>query len=186
MPRITAGEFKGRLLKAPPSIRPTGAKVRQALFNILGDFVVGARVADLFAGSGAFGIEALSRGAAYVAFVEQETEAVLCLRDNLDSLPLEGGREQWRVLHLEAERGIMELARNEAPFDLVICDPPYRTAEGKKALHALGRYAILAPAGLMVIEHERRAELPSSIDRLRQCKQHRYGDTVLSFYERIP
>ena len=185
MPRVTAGEFKGLKLKAPAQIRATGSKVRQALFNILGDFVVGARVADVYAGSGAIGIEALSRGAAYVAFVEQDTEGVLCIRDNLARLSPACDRDQWRVLHLEAERGLAELAASEPPFDLVLCDPPYGADEGKKALHALERYAILAATGLAVIEHEQRAVLPSSIDRWRQCKQHRYGDTVLSFYEPV-
>jgi 16S rRNA (guanine(966)-N(2))-methyltransferase RsmD len=181
---VIAGQFKGRVLKAPPQIRATGSKVRQALFNILGDFIAEARVADVFAGSGAYGIEALSRGAAYVAFIEQDTESVLCLRDNLALLEAECPREQWRLLHLDARRGLEELAHSEPPFDVVICDPPYRTDEGKKALQALGGCAILADTGLVVIEHEQRSMFPASIGHLRQCKQHRYGDTVLSFYQR--
>ena len=183
MSRITGGQFKGLTLIIPPQIRATEAKVRQALFNILGASIEGARVLDGFAGSGAVGLEALSRGAAFVAFVEADTEAVLCIRDNLARLESELPRSAWRLVHLDIERGLRQLASAEAPFDLVVLDTPYRTEDGKKALNTVVECAMLAPAGLVVVEHEQRTVLPPSLGPLQQCKRHRYGDTVLSFYQ---
>ena len=183
MPYITAGQFKGRRLVAPSTIRATEAKVRQALFNILGSFIEDARVLDGFAGSGACGFEALSRGAAFVAFMESDAEAVVSIRDNLARFGVALPREAWRVVHLEVERGLRELAKTEPPFEVVIFDPPYRTEEGKKALNALVDCAMLAPNGIVAVEHHQRTELPQGIGPLQQCKRHRYGDTVLSFYQ---
>ena len=169
-------------LAVPSQIRPTGGKVRQALFNILGSFIEGARVLDGFAGSGALGLEALSRGAAFVAFLEDDGEAVVSIRDNLVAIGPELPRQAWRVVHFEIERGLRELAKTEPPFDAILFDPPYRSEEGKKALNTVVDCAMLAPAGLVAIEHHRRTELPASVGFLQQCKRHRYGDTVLSFY----
>ena len=185
MLRITGGEWKGLALTTPRTLRATEAKVRQALFNILGHTIEGARVLDGFAGSGALGLEALSRGAAFSAFVEADTEAVLCIRQNLERLGQDLSRGAWRLLHLELERGLRQLSAVEQPFDLVFFDPPYRSDDGRKALNTLGEYAILAPTGIVVIEHHRRTELPVSVGTLHQWTQHRYGDTVLSFY-RVP
>jgi 16S rRNA (guanine(966)-N(2))-methyltransferase RsmD len=183
MSRITGGLFKGRTLLIPPQIRATEAKVRQALFNILGQTLQGARVIDAFAGSGALGFEALSRGASFVAFIDSDPEAILSIRDNLARLERELPRSAWRVLHLDVERGLRQLAKDERPFDVIFFDPPYRTEEGKKALNTVVEYAMLAAAGLAVVEHDRRTVLPPSIGLLQQRTQHRYGDTVLSFYQ---
>ncbi len=182
MLRIAAGQFKGMRLDVPPNVRATESKVRQAIFNILGSFVEGARVLDGFAGSGALGLEAFSRGASFVAFVESDTEAILSLRDNLARFESELTRDSWRVVHLDVESGLRQLVGLEAPFDIILLDPPYRSEEGKKALNAIVRYAMLAPAGILAIEHDRRTAMPPAIGSLQQGKQHRYGDTVLSFY----
>ncbi len=180
---IASGRFKGMPLIAPPGLRATEGKVRQAIFNILGEFVEGIRVLDGFAGSGALGIEALSRGAEFAAFIDADPDSVIAIRDNLAKLGGELGREHWRVLHLDITAGLRELGRQGIQFDLVILDPPYRSDEGKKALQGVGEYAILAPAGHLVIEHDRRSALPSTCGLLSQWKQHRYGQTVLSFYQ---
>ena len=182
MVRITGGQFKGVSLTTPATLRATEAKVRQALGNILGEVLRGARVLDGFAGSGALGFEALSRGAAFVAFVDSNPDAVVSIRDNLERLATEAPRAAWRVVHMDLERGVAELARSEPPFDLVLLDPPYRTDEGKKALNAIVQCAILAPTGIVVVEHHQRTVLPASVGPLQQFKRHRYGDTVLSFY----
>ena len=181
--RITGGRFKGRSMVAPPGLRATGAKVRQAIYNILGEVVEGARVLDGFAGSGILGFEALSRGAAFVAFIDADTDAVLSIRDNLTQLGVEVPRLAWRIVQMEIESGIRHLADDEPPFDLALLDPPYHTEEGKKALNALVQYAILAPSGLVGIEHHQRTHLPAVVGPLQRFKQHRYGDTVLSFYQ---
>ena len=182
MLHISAGRFKGVRLVTPPQIRATEGKVRQALFNILGVFIEDARVIDGFAGSGSLGLEALSRGAAFVAFLESDTDALLSLRDNVERIAVELPRNAWRILHLDVERGLWTLAREQPPFDLILLDPPYRTDEGKKALITVGECAMLAPSGLVVIEHERRADMPLALGHLTRDRQHRYGDTVLSFY----
>ena len=183
MSNITAGAFKGRRLVVPKGLRPTGAKVHLALFNILGDAVLGARVIDGFAGSGALGLEALSRGAAFAAFIESDTEAVLSIRENLERLDREISREEWRLLHMDLDRGLRQLAKDEAPFDFIFLDPPYRSDEGKKALSSVVDCAILAPAGWVAIEYHQRTVLPPAIGPLKEQKRHRYGDTVLSLYQ---
>jgi 16S rRNA (guanine966-N2)-methyltransferase len=182
MSRITGGTFKGLPLVIPPHLRATEAKVRQALFNILGPSIAGARVLDAFAGSGAVGCEALSRGAAFVACVESDGQAVVSIRDNLARLGAGLPAGAWRVLQMDLARGLRELADSEAPFDIVVFDPPYGGEAAKKALNALAGYAMLARTGVAVVEHARRTVLPTSLPPLRQAKQHRYGDTVLSFY----
>ncbi len=183
MLRIAAGQFKGMTLVAPSRLRATEGKVRQAVFNILGSFIEGARVVDAFAGSGALGLEALSRGAAFVAFIESDPEATVCIRDNLAKFDAELPRGAWRLLSVDVERGLRELARSEPCVDVVLFDPPYGGEEAKKALNTVVDCAILAPAGLVVMEHHRRTALPESVGSLRQWKQHRYGDTVLSLYQ---
>ena len=183
MSRITGGRFKGIALIAPKRIRATEAKVRQALFNILGPSIEGARVLDGFAGSGAIGLEALSRKAAFVAFIEEDGEAIVSIRDNLERIGAEVPRAAWRVLHMDIERGLRHAATVERPFDVIVLDPPYRSVEGKKALNTVVDCAMLAPAGLVILEHDQRSVRLPSVGPLQQCRQHRYGDTVLSFYQ---
>ena len=182
--RITGGTFKGMPLAAPRQLRVTEAKVRQALFNILGPSIKWARFLDGFAGSGALGLEALSRGAAFVAFIESDVDAVMSIRDNLAQLGAELPRSAWRVVHLEVERGLRQLATSEPLFDVIVFDPPYRSEDGKKALNTVVECAMLTPAGIVAIEHDQRTALPSSVGPLQQqSTRHRYGDTVLSFYQ---
>ncbi len=183
MIRISAGEFRGICIDTPGAIRPTEGKVRQAIMNILHAVIPGARVIDGFAGSGALGIEALSRGAGFTAFIESSPEGFIAIRDNLGKLEGQLDRYRYRILNMEVERGLKALAANEAPFDLILLDPPYRTSEGKNALKVVSECAILSPAGVAMVEHHRLDELPDSAGPLRRCKQHRYGDTVLSFYQ---
>ncbi|MBI2104950.1 MAG: 16S rRNA (guanine(966)-N(2))-methyltransferase RsmD [Candidatus Omnitrophica bacterium] len=179
---LTGGRWKGRALLVPPGVRATEAKVRQALGNILGPVLEGARVLDAFAGSGAIGFEALSRGAAFVAFLDESPEAVLAIRDNLARLGRDAPRSAWRVMQMDVVRGLRELAESEPPFDVIVLDPPYRSEEGKKALNGIAQYAILAHAGIVAVEHHQRTVPPPAVGPLRQFKRHRYGDTVLSFY----
>lgn len=185
MLRITGGRFKGVPLHAPQHVRATSAKVRQALYNILSPLGEGLRILDGFAGSGALGFEALSRGAAFVAFIDSAADAVISIRDTLSRLGSEVPRSAWRVMHLEIDQGLAELSASEPPFDVVLFDPPYGADEAKKALNSVVRYAILAPAGIVVIEHHQWTALPPASGPLHQFKRHRYGDTVLSFYRSV-
>lgn len=183
MIRISAGEFKGLHLNAPGIIRPTGDKVRQAVMNIFKAALPGARVIDGYAGSGALGIESLSRGADYVAFIESDPQGFIAIRDNLAKLDEQLARSRYRVLNMDVGRGLAELARSEPPFDIILFDPPYHTGEGRIALSAVAGCAILAPSGVVMVEHHRRDDIPEAAGLLRRFKQHRYGDTVLSFYQ---
>ena len=184
MLRISGGLFRGITLSVPSALRPTEAKVRQAIFNILGDFVQDARVLDGFAGSGALGCEALSRGASFVAFIESDPEAMMAIRDNVTKIDPElPAHVTVRYVQLEVERGLRMLAKEKRPFDIILLDPPYRSPEAKNALNTVVECAILAPTGVMVIEHHRGTLLPATMGVLHQQKQHRYGNTVLSLYQ---
>ena len=170
--RVVAGEFKGRPLRAPrgSATRPTGDKVREALFSMLGD-VSGARVLDLFAGSGALGIEALSRGAASALFVEQDPRAVDAILRNLESLGAEGDvRRQSALRFLTAGAGT---------FDLVLVDPPYDAASGLAGPLAERLPAVLAENATIVTESDKRSplELPLPLTRERT-----YGDVRIAIH----
>ncbi|MGK3988102.1 16S rRNA (guanine(966)-N(2))-methyltransferase RsmD [Sorangium sp. So ce136] len=180
--RVIAGRLGGRRLAAPrgEGTRPTADRVREALFSSLGD-VTGALVCDLYAGTGALGIEALSRGARRAVFVESGRPALATLRENLAALGLD---EAARVVPLPVERAL-ELLRDEGPFDLALLDPPY--AALAKAAAAAARLAgplgLLAPAGRLVLEHARR-DPPPEIAGLTCAAVRTYGDTAVSFYTR--
>ena len=178
MLKITGGRLRGRVMKAPPGLatRPTGAKMRQALFNILGLRVADARVADLYAGSGALGLEALSRGAASCLFVEKSRPAAGHIQANLTTLDL---TEQGRVLAagLGAAVGALKAA---APFDLVLADPPYGKGQVARLLELAAQGWLLAPDGLLIIEHSPR-EAPGAFGGLEIHDHRRYGQSELSF-----
>jgi len=175
--RIVAGRWGGRRLSSPKgaATRPTSDRVREALFSILGDFVQDARVLDLFAGSGALGLEALSRGAATATFVDSAAGAVAAVKANLEALGGEG-----EVRRGDALRFLRAAPGQTRHYDLVLLDPPYRLAErlGRELSEALP--AVLAPAALVVCESDRRAPLPLDLP-LRD--ERRYGDTLIRIYE---
>ena len=187
--RIVGGSLGGRVLRAPAgrATRPTSEKVREAMFGILekgtpsagglGD-LTGAQVLDLFAGSGALGIEALSRGAAHATFVDSSKPALAILRDNLRALGLD---DRATVLHGDA---VALAARHvpPEPWRLVLVDPPYRSDAAARAVAALGH---LAPEAVIVIEHDRRNAPPEKLGSLLRTDERRYGDTMISFY-RVP
>lgn len=178
--RIIAGELKGRIL-APVKgrTRPTAAKVREAIFNILGPAVREATVLDLFAGTGALGIEALSRGAKRVVFVEHHPEALKGLGRNLEALGL---RDRGRVLPLAVAAALRALAAQGEQFDLVFLDPPYGAGTAATTLGALAASSLLLPEVRVVAEHSRRETLPEAIGGLEQQTLRRYGDTQIAIY----
>jgi 16S rRNA (guanine966-N2)-methyltransferase len=174
--RVIAGTYGGRILKAPPgaATRPTSDRVREALFSILGERTRDARVLDLFAGSGALGLEALSRGAAAVTFVDDAAAAIRAIRANLDALGADADvrrQDALRFLGTARERG--------AQYDLVFLDPPYRLAE--RLAHPLSEAlpAVLAPGAVAVAESDRRA--PLALD-LPLHDERRYGDTLIRIH----
>lgn len=179
--RVIAGRLGGRRLVAPQGAltRPTADRVREALFSMLGD-LEGARVLDLYAGTGALGIEALSRGAAHALFVEQSRNAFLALQENLRALELVG---VTLALKQSVERSFVYVARH-APFDVVFADPPYALLQ--QAAFVVGsllcQEGVLAPSGRLVLEHAGR-DRPPEIQRMKITLTRSYGEAALSFYE---
>jgi len=182
--RIVAGELRNRRLAVPQggSVRPTSERAREALFDILGPRVSDARVLDAFAGSGALGLEALSRGAAWVTFVEQDTAAVTTLRANVDALGV--GSRCAVVVGQVAD--VVAPALAGAPFDLVLADPPYADAERIDLPSLFARARILAADPIVVIERDRRS--PPARDasgQLHLARTARYGDTCLDLFRGV-
>jgi 16S rRNA (guanine966-N2)-methyltransferase len=181
--RITGGSLRSRALRAPrgQATRPTSDRVREALFGILGSAgaLEGARVLDLYAGTGALALEALSRGANRAVLVESSRDALAAIRANVAALGLDG---RARVLACEVERALDRLSAL-GPFDLVLADPPWALVDSGDAPRALAAAAsVVAPEGLVVLEHAARTPAPS-IAGLLGDQSRRYGDTALTFYK---
>lgn len=175
--RISGGRFAGRRLRVPRSdVRPTADRVRESLFARLGD-LAGKRVLDLFAGSGALGFEALSRGASHVTFVDHSNAALEVVRANASAL---GVAEQVTLRRGEALAVVRRLA-DETAFDVAFLDPPYAEAVLPRALAALAAARLLASGALVVAESDRRHP-PGPIEGLAAIDERRYGDTLITWY----
>ena len=181
--RVIAGTARGVRLRVPRGlkVRPTSARVRTSLFSILGERPQGARVLDLFAGSGALGVEALSRGAAFCCFVENLPAAIAALSRNLESTAL---GDRALVLRADAFRALPRL-KAHGPFDLVFLDPPYRYLKDSDRLAALlaelGDPGYLNRGALVIVQHDRRAAPPPQVGLLRRTDIRNYGNTAITF-----
>lgn len=178
--RVIAGKAKGRRLGVPKrkGVRPTSDYLREALFDILGSSIRGVRFLDLYAGSGAVGIEALSRGSAEVVFLEQDPGCLRALRENLEIVGL-GSR---RVIAGDVLRVLPRLVRQGEGFDMIFLDPPYGTGLAGRTLSAVASGDLLRPEGLVIVEHFAKEPLPSDTGRLRRVREKRHGQTMLTFY----
>jgi 16S rRNA (guanine966-N2)-methyltransferase len=184
--RVIAGEAGGVPLVAPPGrqTRPTADKVKGAIFSSLGDAGCTGRVLDLFAGSGALGIEALSRGADYCDFVESAAAACKAIRTNLDKTRL----AHSAVVHCQtAQRFIATSASGPAagppgPYDLILLDPPYLLADLESVLHSLAVSPLTGTATTLLVEHASRRPLPPLLGRLTACKTRAHGDSAFTIY----
>jgi 16S rRNA (guanine966-N2)-methyltransferase len=181
--RIVSGKFKGRALTGPPSFatRPTSDRVRESLFNILahginGFDLEGARVMDLFAGTGALGLEALSRGAKFCQFVEESAEARGVIRANADAFGCIGQCKIWR-----RDAADLGACAPQSPFELVFIDPPYNKGLGSKALHSLFYGQWLAPRAIVVLEELDKAPV-EAVSGLNLLDTRIYGDTQVRIY----
>ncbi len=180
--RVIAGEAGGMKLAAPrgTATRPTSDRVKEALFSILdsANQLNGVRVLDLFAGSGSLGIEALSRGAAHVTFVEKSQPALESIRQNLAHTRLTNRAD---LLTMDARQAVERLTRQAAQFDLVLMDPPYQTDIYLKVISQIEK-RLLTHDGILVAEAATRIPLPLNIGALRRFDRRVYGDTALEFY----
>ena len=187
--RITGGSARGRKLLSPKSelIRPTCDRVREALFNIIGERLLGARVLDCFAGTGAIGIEALSRGAEFVLFVDQSLEAGRLIEANLRAT-IPQPRAAFARLNLATTATLQSLRGHLPPtarFDIILMDPPYRQDLVPRLLQLIDAEQLLEPGGLVVVEEHFQVELPETIGSLHRFDHRRYGETGLWFFQRI-
>lgn len=188
--RVIAGRAKGRTLQGPKSdrIRPALDKVKQAIFNILGP-IEGLTVLDLFAGTGSIGIEALSRGAGHCTFVDGSKEAIELIRKNLERCQFEASatvlRRVTRVGRPTARNEMSTVGRNPRqdppqPYDLIFIDPPYDHDLVNPTLRAIAREKLLAPNGIIVIEHSPREKVIAP-DGFSELDQRKYGQTYITF-----
>jgi len=180
--RVIAGKFRSRRLKGPGplGLRPTSDRLRETLFNILGPAVNDSLFVDLYAGTGAIGIEAISRGARQVIFIESNLKAARLVRHNLAALGIGAG---WELIQADVLAGLGKIADRHLVADFFFVDPPYeRTEEHLRVLEFLDRSHLIAPQGLVIVEHSSRMEPPNRLDRLECTRQVEQGDATLSFY----
>jgi 16S rRNA (guanine(966)-N(2))-methyltransferase RsmD len=180
--RVIAGKYRSRTLRSlkGQALRPTSDRLRETLFNILGPTVEGATFVDLYAGTGAVGIEALSRGARRVIFVEQHAPAAALIRRNLEPLGIGAEAE---ILNINVARGIERLEGRHIHAQFIFLDPPYAAdSEYETALEALGESPLLAPEGRVIVEHLKKRQLPERSGDLELVRVVEQGDAALSFY----
>jgi 16S rRNA (guanine966-N2)-methyltransferase len=180
--KILTGKFKGRAitLVASPGMRPTADKVRKAVFDTLQDWTKGKAVLDLYSGTGAMGLEALSQGASSVRFVEVERAQARRIEDWLERYGLSAGN---RVDAMDATRAIERASSAGDLFDLVIMDAPYKLNRGGATLSALFKAGIVRPGGFVVVECGKLEKLPEECGTWKQVRDRRYGQTRLVFYK---
>lgn len=181
--RIIAGSAKGRSLKSPKNtdVRPTADRVKETIFNVLGQWLTDEKVLDLYAGIGGLGLEALSRGAIEATFVEQNRTTMDALAENIRTV---GFAACSTTLLKPVDRALHQLAKSGASFTLVFSDPPYAAEAGASVLEALDAGGLVAPGGRVVLEHARHEVPPERLGLLERVDVRRFGETEVSFYVR--
>src|SRR5581483_3882895 len=179
--RIIAGTLKGRKLSAPAGLelRPTSDRVKEALFNIISNQIEGAAFLDLYAGTGSVGMDALSRGASEVVFVENNKRHLHYLKKNVSSCSFQGRAEIFNISALDF---LKKVRRSTRLFDFIFIDPPYGSNEVEKILPMLQEGDMIRNQGMVIIEHFHKKTLPEKSGNLFFLKKYKYGETVLSFY----
>jgi len=186
--RVIAGIYRSRILKSPKglALRPTSDRLRETLFNVLGAGIQGSRFLDVFAGTGAVGIEALSRGAEHVSFIENHAPSAALIRKNLAALNVPSG---VAVISADAIRGLetleAKIKSGDAAYDYIFIDPPYAaTADYSRVLQKIDASPLLSDRGIVIVEHRKTFDLPESFNTLQRVRLLRQGDAALSFYRR--
>lgn len=179
--RIVAGKYRGRTLRGPHGLdlRPTSDRLRETLFDILGASVHDAVFVDAFAGTGAIGLEALSRGAREVVFIESSSEGVRLIRENIKLCKIPDG---YSIMQQEAFFALRHLARRQFRCSIMFLDPPYRWNEYGALIEIIFRLELVQPGAVVIVEHHRKAALTDTGDDFRRARVVRQGDHCLSFY----
>jgi 16S rRNA (guanine(966)-N(2))-methyltransferase RsmD len=179
--KIGSGRFRGRTIQVPKGLktRPTSGRLKKALFDIIAPALQGARVLDLFAGAGALGLEAISRGASHVIFVERRKSAVAVIAANLEKL---GVADQAEVHQIEAAKAIQQLSQRSEELDVVLIDPPYGAGVYETVMKHMDEASIMGPDGLVIVEHHHKVELDDAYGSLRKHRVVRAGESCLTFY----
>jgi 16S rRNA (guanine966-N2)-methyltransferase len=178
--RIITGEAKGKRLHSPRGrdVRPTADRVKESIFNILGNRCENTNVLDLFAGTGNLGLEAISRGARYVFFVEKSRTALRILRENVSACDF---APRAAILGMEVQRALKLLGRRGESFQVIFADPPYGRGWADRTLKEIANQGILSQEGLIVMEHAAHEPLAGDLGELTILEQKKYGETVVSF-----
>jgi 16S rRNA (guanine(966)-N(2))-methyltransferase RsmD len=179
--RVISGELRGRNLEqlVGMDIRPTSDRVKESLFNILGTKLMDCTFLDLFAGTGGIGIEAYSRGAARIVFIDESANSIKVLRSNLDKLHISEKVEVYNTDYLAA---INKLAYDNIKFDIIFIDPPYLKGYEQNALVQISECKVLSDDGIIIVEHDLTDKMPESAGNFILTRQKKYGKTMLSFY----
>jgi 16S rRNA (guanine(966)-N(2))-methyltransferase RsmD len=182
MMKIGSGRFRGRNIETPrgKKTRPTSGRLKKALFDIIAPELAGARILDLYAGAGALGLEAISRGASHATFVERGRSAASAIAGNLDKL---GISDQAEILQCETRTALHQLAQRGEKFDFIMLDPPYRSNLHAAVLWQIDASSVLTSDGLIIIEHHHKLELGDVVGNLRKTRTVRAGESCLTFYE---
>ncbi len=181
--RIISGDAKGTRLKTPKGMktRPTADRVKESVFGILGGKIEDSVVLDLFSGSGALGLEALSRGAAIATLVDKSAESVKIIKENAELTKMDSVA---KICREDVFQAVKRLANDKAVFDLIFCDPPYNLGLAPKAVQALDACDLLSERGVLVLEHSRHENLPGELKRIAAYRSEFYGETVVSFFRK--
>jgi len=182
--RVIAGTAKKRRLKSPGNlpVRPTADRVKESLFNILTPRIPGCIFADLFAGTGGVGIEALSRGAGKVLFVEKDPRVVRLMTQNISLTGLNNGAE---IMPGDVEQALRRAAQRHEKFDIIFADPPYRQGLAAMVLNTLAKYPVWQVNTMIILESDANDELPEDTGVFALWRREKYGDTALSFYRPV-
>ena len=188
--RISGGIDKGRLTtskgffvkKSPKqTIRPTSTKVREALFDILRNNIKGARFADLYAGTGSIGLEALSRGCSETTFVENDQFLINALRNNVKNL---GYERKAHIAEEKVQKYLERALEKSRTFDIIFLDPPYHSDEIENILPVIEQGDLVSDEGIVIVEHFFKKNAPDALNTLKVCRSYRYGDTMLTLYRK--
>ena len=192
--RVIAGTFRGRRLATPKGnrlVRPTADRVKESVFSILQEQIVDANFLDLCAGTGSIGIEALSRGAKQVTFLERDSRCIEIIERNLHTCGLlTESQARYHLLRRDVVKGIAYLCKRSTMFEIIYFDPPYGIdlAGGSQlyttCLPLLAESSLLCIGGILLVEHAKRVVLPDTVGSMKQNRQARYGETVVSFYQK--